>query len=120
MPERNLIVKETFDEKGLATVLASYKADGLTIEMIKPFFDDPKNFFKETMSNRMEAFDMAPVEGLPTRRWLYFSPFPLIANRQYVETNYKHEEDGWMYSMYSSIGNEYLEEQEKDHLGSDV
>ncbi len=52
MPERNFIVKETFDERGLGTVMATYKAEGLTWEQIRPFYDDPQSFFEATMPGR--------------------------------------------------------------------
>ncbi len=54
IPERNFIVKETFDKRGLATVMATYKAEGLTWEMIKPFYDDPQEFFDATMPETLQ------------------------------------------------------------------
>ena len=51
---------------------------------------------------------------------IFLSFFPFISNRQSIETSYTHEEDGWKYSWQSSVGNEFLEEQEKENFGEDV
>ncbi len=60
VPDRNLIVKTTYDDAGLATVLATYKADGLTMEMIKPFYTDHNEFFTATMPDRLKFVELEP------------------------------------------------------------
>ena len=46
MPEKNFIAKAKTDDDGPVTLLSHIKADGLTLEKLRPFFDDPKELEK--------------------------------------------------------------------------
>ena len=82
IPERNFISKLTKDKDGHATsLLTIYKADGLTMEQIQPYYNDPYPFIKENMPNSWQAVDIENKEGIPIRRWTFNSVFTQISNR---------------------------------------
>ena len=118
IPERNFVSKLTKDEGGHATSLLSiFKADGLTMEQIQPYYNDPYPFIKENMPDSWQAVDIDNQEGLTIRHWTFNSIFPQISNREAIQSTYLFEEDGWKYQLHTSFGNEYLEETLKDNLG---
>ncbi len=77
-PERNFISKKAFDKSGLASVLTWIKADGMTMEMIRPYYDDPLDFLTKFKSDRIKVVELEQQEGLRTFRGKYMTPFPLF------------------------------------------
>ena len=94
------MAKQTIEESGNAVTLIKYKAEGLTMETVAPFLDDPMSVFP-VVNNRLTPVPLDDIDGLKTYHMKMELPM-LISNRSIVTTLY-HEtlEDGTRRMIHS-------------------
>ena len=124
IPERNFISKVKTDSDGPVTLLSHIKADGLTWEKFKPFYENPNSI--DALYQGKITNEILEGETTPTTAALMHgrATMPLlISNRSNIAYGYEVIEDGpngWHFFIGSSLGTEALAEKHKDKIGSDV
>ena len=121
-PALNYTAKQTFEDGGNALTLIKMRCDGLTMEQLQPWIDDPVAI-QSVLNNRMESTTLPDVDGHKTYHFKLNMPAGgyIISNRSIIVTYYRHEmEDGTKLFMSSSQGNEEIVASRQEQIGSDV
>ena len=115
----NYIARQTFDEDGLAVTISKMRADGLKLEHLRPWLDDP-TAIQMVLNDRLTREQMPDHEG--HAMWHLKMAMPMmISNRSIISCFYTGEtSDGYQALFHSSAGNEEQTEGHAEQIGSDV
>mmetsp|Transcript_13213 Transcript_13213/g.16792 ORF Transcript_13213/g.16792 Transcript_13213/m.16792 type:complete len:217 (-) Transcript_13213:107-757(-) len=116
---RNYVSKQTFNEEGLAVTMSKMRAEGLTMEHLQPWLDDPTSVM-EALNNRLTREQLPEHEG--HKMWHLKMSMPMIiSNRSIITCIYQGEtSDGYQAFFHSSQGNEEQATANAEAIGSDV
>ena len=105
----NYIAKQTWDDGGIPLTMVKYRADGLTMEQLQPWIDDPVQVASHL--NTKGQFEVLPDHQGHKMYHMKMQTPMILSNRQMIQTYYRHEfEDGTKAIIGSSQGNEFFEQ----------
>ena len=118
-PEKNYIAKQAFSDNGNAMTLVKWRCQGLTMEHLQPWIDDP-TATQIVLNNRMERHALPDDDG--HKMWHLKINMPMILSNRSVITCFYREKtaDGFDAIFHSSQGNEAQTEANAAAIGSDV
>ena len=116
---KNYIARQTTSQEGNVVTLIKYRADGLTLEQLEQWRQDPT--LLATQINEKMTREVLPEDDGHQVVHLKMKMPMMISNRSIITCLYETEkEDGTKVKMSSSRGNEELATANAPKIGKDV
>ena len=117
--DKNFIAKQTFNDEGNAITLVKWRCDGITMDTMKQYIDDPPQV-GTVINSRMTKVDLGEDDGCKQYHLKMNMPM-ILSNRSVVTTLYNlPSKDGDATVLMSSKGNEAKVASLSAEIGSDV